>query len=280
MFNKSDRGIVTFLLNVHAHLKRDYDFLLVVVGDTGTGKSIWALDLIETWYKVILQKEITKDSVECINTNYDVWLKRFRTMGEFDLNIYDEGATALDSKEFMSKISRDITKMFNVFRSKKFFSVIVLPNFFNLNKYFRQNRVRGLIYINKRGKYKLFTKKTINFINYINDKRTFKTLDGFDEIINNTFPDYKGVMLEQYLKNKNEGIDKILDEVIADNQEDIKSREDKLKDGFTRYKKLMQVKEARLDKLSYQGIADKISMPKSTVRDYIKELKLMDELPK
>jgi len=58
MFYKDDRKIISMLLNVHEHLKREWDYLLVIVGDTGTGKSKFALQLLETWYQVILKREV------------------------------------------------------------------------------------------------------------------------------------------------------------------------------------------------------------------------------
>jgi len=153
MFYKDDRKIISMLLNVHEHLKREWDYLLVIVGDTGTGKSKFALQLLETWYQVILKREVKPEMSKQVASDYSVWLDNFSRLKEYDINIYDEGATTLESRQHMTELSKDLTKLFNVFRSKKYFTVIILPSFFYLNKYFRENRLRGLIWINKRGQY-------------------------------------------------------------------------------------------------------------------------------
>jgi len=214
MLYKNDVVMTTILYNIHAHLVDDFDYLLVVVGDTGTGKSMFVLNLLETWYRAILKKPITLDMVDQVNTSYTGWVKKFQELEAYDMNIYDEGATGLDSKQSMSKLSKDLSKLFNVFRCKKFLSVIVLPKFFRLDKYFREDRVRGLVYVDKRGRYKFYTKKGLQYLNAYNEKRTFKSMGVARAIHSNTFPDYKGILLEKYLENKEKGVNAVLQGVI------------------------------------------------------------------
>lgn len=214
MFYKHDTQIVTLLLNVYAHLKDDWDFLLIICGDTGTGKSRGlGLNLLELWNEVILGREVTAKTAKYIASDYEDWLKNFSTMEKYEMNIYDEGATALDSKEFATRISKDITRMFNVFRGKRFFSVIILPSFFHLNKYFRENRLRGCIWASTRGEYAFFTKKGITFLNAYNQGQKLKLMTRAYPLYRRQFPDYKGVMLKPYLKEKTDVMNKYVDGV-------------------------------------------------------------------
>jgi len=208
----------TFLLDVYDHLKADYDMTLIISGDTGTGKSMLALNIFETWYKVILKKEIKPEMIDQVNTNFVEFVKKFKDLKEYDVAIFDEGATQLDSKAHMEKLSRQITKLYNVFRCKKFFTIIILPSYFNLNKYFREHRLRGCIWVNKRGKYCLYTKKGVNWLNAMNERRNLKSMNVAYPIHKGTFPDYKGILREPYDKRKMEGVNQILDEVIADGE--------------------------------------------------------------
>lgn len=216
MFYKHDYRSLTILLNIHAHLKIDYDYLLVVVGDTGTGKSIWCLHLLEEWYKFVLSQKISKELAVQMASDYKVWLKNFQELSAFDMNIYDEGATTLDSKAHMTKLSRHLSKLFNVFRAKKFFSVIVLPSFFDLNKYFREKRLRGLVWIDKRGHYKFFTRTGIDYLNAYNERSVIKSMYRARPFHQSSFPDYKGVLLKPYLEAKANTMDGVLDEVIRE----------------------------------------------------------------
>ena len=215
MFYKDDTRITQILLNVYEHLKIDYDYVLVVVGDTGTGKSHFALNLFESWYDLILKKNVSSKMVSQVTTDYGVWLNNFKFMSEFDMNIYDEGATVLDSKNHASKISKDIKMLYNVFRAKKFFTVIVLPSFWDLDKYFRERRIRGLVWINKRGEYKFFSKTGIEWLNAYNERRYVKSMWGAYPVHSNSFPEYKGDLLKQYTKDKFNTIDGVLDNVIS-----------------------------------------------------------------
>tara|TARA_R100001530_G_scaffold136291_2_gene116252 strand:- start:2182 stop:3018 length:837 start_codon:yes stop_codon:yes gene_type:complete len=216
MIYQSDSTLGTFLLDVYDHLKADYDMCLIISGDTGSGKSMLALNILETWYKVILKKDFTPEMIDHVHTDFNSFVKKFKEMKEYDLSIMDEGSVQLDSKAHMEKMSRQITKLYNVFRCKKFFTIIILPSYFNLNKYFREHRLRGAIWVNKRGKYKLYTKKGVNWLNALNERRSLKNMNLAYPIHYSTFPDYKGILREPYERAKMEGVDKILDEVIAE----------------------------------------------------------------
>ena len=217
MFYRHDTQIVTLLLNVYAHLKDDWDFLLIICGDTGTGKSRGlGLNLLELWNEIILGRKVTAKTAKYIASDYEDWLKNFSTMDKYEMNIYDEGATALDSKEFATRISKDITRMFNVFRGKRFFSVIILPSFFHLNKYFRENRLRGCIWASTRGDYAFFTKKGITFLNAYNQGQKLKLMTRAYPLYRRAFPDYKGVMLKPYLKEKTDVMNKYVEDVNGD----------------------------------------------------------------
>ena len=217
-YNKvmNDKSLLLLLHNVYSHLKLNYDFLMVIVGDTGSGKSMFGLHLLEMWYKIVLQKgSVDPELIKNVNTDYKKWVRRFKDLDAYDMNIYDEGATALDSKDAMSKLSKDLSKLFNVFRSKRFFSVIILPSFFNLNKYFRENRLRCVVWVDKRGRAKFFDKKYgVKYLNAYNERRPVKDMNRARPFLIVNFPDYKGILREPYEKMKDQGVDDILDEVI------------------------------------------------------------------
>lgn len=217
MLHPRDR-MIYILDNIYRNLQKDYDYVLVVVGDAGVGKSRLVLQLLDTWYRAILKKPIHSKMISQVNTKFTDWVEQFAKLKQYDMNIFDEGVTGLASTDHMTKISKNITKLFDVMRSDRFFSIIVLPNFFKLNKTFREDRLRGLIYVTRRGKYKYYTKREINMINQYNETRKIKSIEGSPYAHTENFPDYKGIMLKAYLKNKDKGIEEVRDQVITESR--------------------------------------------------------------
>ncbi len=215
MFYKNDVRIISMLENVYYHLQNDWDYTLIVVGGTGVGKSMFALHLLECWYDLILRKGVSKELAVQMASDYKVWLDNFKRIGAYEMNTYDEGATTLDSKSHMTKLSRDLTMLFNVFRAKFFFSVIILPSFFGLNKYFREERLRGLVWVDKRGHYKFYTKTGIDFLNAYNERAIIKSMYRARPFHQAGFPDYKGVLRQAYEVEKAKTVNGVLDKVIA-----------------------------------------------------------------
>lgn len=207
--------MITLLIDVYEHMKKDYDFMMVITGDTGTGKSHFALNLFETWYRCILKKPVTKDMVKQISQNYQGWLKSFSEIGEYDMNIFDESARDLNSIDFATRISKDINKLFDVCRCKKFFSVVILPNFFRLNKALREDRIRGLVWVYKRGQYMVFSKEDLKYLNGYNERRKIKSMRVARPSFCASFPGYKGVLLKDYEERKMSGVDEVLEEVMG-----------------------------------------------------------------
>jgi len=144
MFYPSDWAMWQTLLSIKKGLEDNFDYVLIITGDTGTGKSNYNLHLVESWQKLI-GKEVNEDLIKQINVDKLKWLKEFKEMEPLDINAFDEGAAGLGSKQFMETFSKSLEMLFQVVRYKRFFTVIIVPNFFRLNKFFREDRLRGLV---------------------------------------------------------------------------------------------------------------------------------------
>lgn len=263
--------MVSILLNVYAHLQRNYDYLLVVVGDTGVGKSMWVLHLLETWYRVVLGRELDDSLVDNVCISYRSWVENFQRLGRFDLNVFDEGSTALDSKDAMSKLSRDLAMLFNVVRVKGVFSVVVLPSFFHLNKYFRENRLRGVVWIDRRGRYSFFSKVGVKFLNVYNASRRYKSMGVARPIHRGVFPDYSGVFRSVYDSKKDLGVSEVLDGVISGLDEAVIRR--------SRVEDLIVDDVRRLlgEGLSQRVIAVRLKTSQSTINKVVQKIRLRDK---
>lgn len=257
-------NIVTLLHNVHHHLVvKKQDFPFVITGYPGIGKSDMGMHLFELWKRVILKQGVVEEDIQYIKANKLDWLKNFKIMKPADMTINDEAADGLSSKESMKRFGRDIQKLYNVNRKKRLFSVLVIPDFFELPSYFRK-RVRGLLYIDKQGHYKFYTMYGIKFLNAYNENKKLKRMDVAYPLFQGMYPKYEGVLRDVYDANADISADQILDEIIIDNTE--KPKGDDVKKLLT--DRMVEMRKAGA---SWQSIADKLSTTRVTLTKYYKE---------
>lgn len=258
MFYKSDTNMINFLFCMKEGIKQNFDYVLCIAGSTGSGKSTMGLHLAEVWQKIIC-KDVDKDLINQIHVVRMDWLKCYRKLEMFDSNIFDEGATGLSSKSHMEKFSKTLEILFQVIRKKGFFTVIIVPNFFRLSKYFREDRLRGLFYIDKRGHYKYFTRDRIVRLCAENESKTVKSLKLVEPSFEGGYPDYEGILKEPYEKMKDKGVDEVLDEVIYINE----MSDDKKITLIDAYKE--KVKKLVDEGLTEREIANKLELSNATV---------------
>lgn len=267
MFYKGDWQLWTALFNVDMHLKNDWDFLMVVSGEPGTGKSRFALQLLESWYKVVRGVYDEKDVSSNISSDFKQFVKKVGSAKAGDCVVLDEGSFALDSGDAQTVLSKRLSKLYDVIRYKNVFTVVVLPKFFYLNKRFRESRVRSFVHINKRGRYRWFSMNGIYYLNGYNEKRNFKSLFVARPLFNGVFPDYKGSLLSHYLSDSEVNKDNIVAELVE--EINIESSSSKSLFDLHASKVLSYIKRGK----SYSYIADKLSISKYSVYSIVNKLK-------
>lgn len=261
MFSKSDTGIVRIANGIKQGMETQFDYVLVVSGPSGVGKSKWTLHFIELWFAMI-GKELDKKTITHINVDRNKWLKKFKDMEAYDINVFDEAAIGLSNKQWMERFAKTLEMLFDVVRYKRFLSVIVIPNFFRLNKFFREDRLRGLVWIDKRGQYKYYTRERIVKLSNLNERRFIKRMDLTQPIHLKSFTDYNGYLSKDYDKMKNIGVDEILDKVIEMNKEKKKYK--------TLYENNMdKVKKLKEEGLTQRDMAKKLGVSLGTINNII-----------
>lgn len=197
--------------------KQDWDNVLIIGGDEGIGKSTLALHIFEYWYRKLekdghVRKLDPEHLIQFIALSMDQFLKGFRDLDQFYLELYDE-AGELSSLRMMNKFNYAVSKTYEVVRGENLFSIIVVPDVFYLNPFFSARRARGYIHVYKRGRCAYWGKKKLRETVELNKTFRQKTPFRVAPLFYDTFPMYKGIMLEHYKEKKKAKMEQIRSEL-------------------------------------------------------------------
>ena len=120
-------------------VKKDWDMVFVVDGAEGSGKSVIAqqcayyCDPTLTIERICFTPKEFKDAI--------LKAEKYQSV------VYDEAYTGLSSRAAMSLINRTLVRMLAEIRQKNLFVFVVMPTFFDLDKYVALWRSRALIHV-------------------------------------------------------------------------------------------------------------------------------------
>jgi len=163
-----DHFLVYKAYSIWKELEKGFDHFTVLTGREGTGKSTLAMQLA-AWVVPSYNLDGLVDNSEDYNRILEaraietVKLKLENKKPERMALIMDEG-TELLSRESMKKSNVSFLKTFLTQRRLNMFIVICIPNFYFLDASIRQHRVRSLLHIYQRGRYKYFSTKAIPIV--------------------------------------------------------------------------------------------------------------------
>lgn len=178
-------------------IKKDWDMLFVVDGAEGSGKSIMAMCMA-----YFCDPTLTIDRVVFTPSDFR---KSIIEAKPYQAVVYDEAYTGLSSRATMSMINRALVTMLAEIRQKNLFVFVVMPCFFDLDKYVALWRSRGLIHVYTG---KNFQRGFFSFYNvdrkkqlYINGKRFYSYFRPKANFIGR-FTNHYVVNKEEYIKKK------------------------------------------------------------------------------
>lgn len=152
-------------------LNKDKDKHLLIDGREGSGKSIFAMQLAKA-----LDKDFNIDKI-AFNSDQFISLVKDTKRKKGDCILLDEAFSSASARSSLSQINKAMIAVATEMRQLNLFIIIVLPSFFDLDKYFAIWRCDTLlhVYFNKkgdRGQYIIFPfKKKLKL--YINGKKTY-----------------------------------------------------------------------------------------------------------
>lgn len=120
-------------------IKKDWDMVLCVDGAEGSGKSVLTQQC--AYY---CDPTLTIDRI--VFTPSDL-RKAIQAANKYESVIYDEAYTGLSSRATMSMINRALISMLAEIRQRNLFVFVVMPCFFDLDKYVALWRSRALIHV-------------------------------------------------------------------------------------------------------------------------------------
>ena len=172
-------------------LAKDLDWLHIVTGYEGVGKTTLALDMcfyIDPNFNI---NKIVFSSAELI--------KAVRNSKPGEAILVDEGALVFFSRDSMTKAAKQAVKLLTGMRTYNLFLCICVPDFFILDKYIRDHRVRSVCNVTDRGMANFYFNSNVRKIDK-NKKTNRIVYPGYN--YRDYFPAFSGPLWEQYLEKK------------------------------------------------------------------------------
>lgn len=177
--------------------KDEHDTVWIITGGEGFGKSNLLLDIVDEWGKMTNQTF----TIDNIGLTPQGWVKAI-SIAEPHIGIapFDEAGDGLLSRDAMSDFNKDVIKMYTVIRGKGLFTILVLPSFWYLDKFFRMHRVKGLFHVYNRGRVAFWNKRQIQQM--ILKGEDHQDIWAVKPCLRDAFPKYDGYLKEDYKKLK------------------------------------------------------------------------------
>lgn len=136
-------------------VKDDWDMFFIVDGLEGSGKSVLAQQVAG-----YLDPSLTIDRI-CFTP--EEFIKAVNEATKYQAIVYDEAYAGLASRSALSEVNRMIVRVLAEMRQKNLFVFIVMPCFFELDKYAAVWRSKGLFHVYtknlKRGFFRFYNSK-------------------------------------------------------------------------------------------------------------------------
>ena len=182
-------------------LTKDRDFVFVIDGEEGSGKSVLGLQLAK-----YLDPEFNLDKVVFNSDSFLKIIKDPKTKKGACI-VLDEAYNAASARGSLSEINRAMIGVATEMRQKNLFVIMILPTFFDLDKYFALWRCRALFHCyfteNEDRRYLLFPKDSKKLL-YLTGKKLYSYSKPPCPYPPFSFPHYYTVDETEYRKKKAE----------------------------------------------------------------------------
>ena len=186
-------------------LTKDRDFVVVIDGEEGVGKSVLAQQIA-----AYLDPDFNLDKIVFNSDDFLKIIKDPKTKPGSCV-LLDEAFNAANNRASLTEVNRSMIGVATEMRQKNLFVILVLPSFFDLDKYFALWRCRALIHVyftpEEDRHYVVFPKEQKKFL-YLTGKKTYSYAKPKSPFPPFTFPNFYTVDEQEYRKKKAEAFKK------------------------------------------------------------------------
>lgn len=217
-----------FAKMVRRRLRQDWDMVIAVTGERGSGKST----LSKVMGYVIDPKFGLATNVAYIPTYKDI-VKKFNALPQFSYFDVDEAIRAFYKMQFMNRLQQIIVQMYSTERYQNKATSLLIPRFWDLTENFRNNLVKIWVHVMGRGyavakvidpdmdspdpwhrkenyKRKTKGKKSVKRVTSLDiEQRIELEIDGPNYFTHFTFPDLPPYLRQEYIRLRQESRQKI-----------------------------------------------------------------------
>lgn len=186
-------------------LKKDRDFVAVIDGEEGVGKSVLAQQIA-----LYLDPEFNIDKIVFNSDDFLRLIKDPKTK-KGSCIVLDEAFSAANNRASLTEVNRSMIGVATEMRQKNLFILMVLPSFFDLDKFFALWRCRVLIHVyftpDEDRHYIIFPKDTKKML-YLTGKKTYSYTNPRSPYPPFDFPNYYTVDETAYREKKSNAFKK------------------------------------------------------------------------
>lgn len=237
-------------------IRKDWDMIFAVDGMEGSGKSVIAQQMAK-----YCDPEF---DIEHMAFNPKEFVRAIKHAGKYRSVVYDEAYSGLNSRASMSFINRSLVSMLTEIRQKNLFVFIVMPCFFDLDKYVALWRSRALIHVYtgdnfQRGFFEFYNSEKKKDL-YMKGKKLYE--------YNVTRPNFKGRFTNHYTVDE-EMYRKLKHKALV--------RREKISEDAETYKMMKKLMFERLFKVEGVTHGVKMEILKMKPATYYRKLKRFKE---
>lgn len=120
-------------------IRNDWDMVFVGDGQEGSGKSVLVMQCAKYCDPTL--------TIDNFAFTPNMFRKKIMDASQYQAIIYDEAHSGLNSRATMTSINKSLVSMMTEIRQKNLFVFVVLPTFFDLDKYMALWRSRALLHV-------------------------------------------------------------------------------------------------------------------------------------
>ncbi|MGC9037767.1 MAG: hypothetical protein ACP5IK_03620 [Candidatus Micrarchaeia archaeon] len=129
-------------------LQKNMDFIALVVGRRGVGKSTWALEFASA-FKERLGQELSLDDI-ILTEKRESLFEAIKTWQPYSCHIFDEAINQLFNRDFFK--GSDFISLLTEIRYKRTVNLFIIPELYQIDKIMRDGLSDLLVYVTERGK--------------------------------------------------------------------------------------------------------------------------------